>query len=280
MAVTPLSVAFGDAAALICCEVLSLYERVARLLRHCAPAHTAPAAVYTIRPAGGYLQLYRDETSLYNGPSAAYVVERLLHDLSLTLARHCRQHLLFHAAGVAWGQRGLLLCGESGSGKSTLAACLVAGGFDYLSDEVVAVSPEGVMRGLARPIMLKTGSGFTGQHWPELPGYDSLAHVAGASRLLDPATLRTGSVRASAEPCLLLFPRYAAGQPLQVQPLPAAGAAFRLLQNLLNAGNLGEQSFAGAAQLARRTAAYRLVYGDARTAVEGIRRLVTILKAA
>jgi hypothetical protein len=42
-----------------------------------------------------------------------------------------------HAGCVAREGRGLLLAGMSGSGKSTLTASLVAGGWDFLSDDMV-----------------------------------------------------------------------------------------------------------------------------------------------
>jgi hypothetical protein len=220
------------------------------------------------------LQLYRDDTLLYHGPSASYVLERLLHDLTLTLVRHCRQHLVFHAAGLAWGERGLLLCGESGSGKSTLAAHLVAGGFHYLTDELVALSPQGVMSGLARPIVLKTGSAFTWQDRLDAP-HHGLAQLADGSRLLDPACLSPGKVRATALPHLLLFPSYAAGESLLAQPLSSATAAFYLMHRLLNANSLASQGFAAAVQLARQTAAYSLVYGDAPAAVAWMSQLLS-----
>jgi hypothetical protein len=46
---------------------------------------------------------------------------------------------VFHAAGVAVGERGFLLAGAQGAGKTALAAHLVLGGAQLLSDDVVAV---------------------------------------------------------------------------------------------------------------------------------------------
>ena len=275
MAVTPLTVCCGDAAALICCQEPALYKTLAYHLRHCAHRLIAPAVVYAVKPGSGSLQLYRDDTLLYHGPSASYVLERLLHDLTLTLVRHCRQHLVFHAAGLAWGERGLLLCGESGSGKSTLAAHLVANGFDYLTDELVALSPEGIISGLARPIVLKAGSKSIWQRWLDMPYRHSPVHFDNGSTLLDPALLGAGRVRGFASPHLLLFPRYTAGRPFQVQPLSSATAAFHLLHRLLNADSLASQGFADAVQLARQTAAYSLVYGDASAAVAWMSQLLS-----
>lgn len=50
-----------------------------------------------------------------------------------------RGSLLFHAAGVASGARGLVMSGFSGAGKSTLALRLMARGLDFVSNDRIMV---------------------------------------------------------------------------------------------------------------------------------------------
>jgi hypothetical protein len=56
--------------------------------------------------------------------------------------------LLLHAAGVAFQGRGVVAIGPSGAGKSTFTRLSVqAAGAEVLSDEVVALYPEGRVEG-------------------------------------------------------------------------------------------------------------------------------------
>ena len=47
--------------------------------------------------------------------------------------------LLFHAAGIAWKERGLAISGFSGTGKSTLALHIMGSGTDFISNDRVLV---------------------------------------------------------------------------------------------------------------------------------------------
>jgi hypothetical protein len=49
--------------------------------------------------------------------------------------------IALHAAGIALGDQAMLLVAGSGCGKTTLAAALVAGGWDYLSDDMILLQP-------------------------------------------------------------------------------------------------------------------------------------------
>jgi HprK-related kinase B len=50
--------------------------------------------------------------------------------------------LLFHSAGVAWGERGVCLSGFAGAGKSTLALHIMRLGTDFISNDRVMVQRE------------------------------------------------------------------------------------------------------------------------------------------
>jgi len=71
-------------------------------------------------------------------------------DLNLNLVSHAlltllRYHDLYplHAAGLARGDRGLLIIGDSGSGKTTLATLLLEAGWSILGDDSLLVRPTG-----------------------------------------------------------------------------------------------------------------------------------------
>lgn len=68
---------------------------------------------------------------------AAAPLRPLLHWFCRLQALH-----LFHAAGVAYQDRGVLIAGRGGSGKSTSAVLCMQAGLDYLGDDYVAVGLE------------------------------------------------------------------------------------------------------------------------------------------
>lgn len=268
----PLRVQFSDNAALILCDDRTLRQLLHHHFRHCL-GDSAPAVVtykVTIEEDQA-VQLLRDGESLYRGPWSLHLIERLMQDLTVALTAHCRRRMVFHAAGLARGESGLILCGGTGSGKSTLATWLTASGLDFLTDELVAVSLDlSEMSGLARPIGLKSGSAFVWQRWLDETARQSLSCLPNGTVLLDPEYLRPRCVRASAHPQIFLFPRYAAGEPFAAQRLSTAEALFHLMHCLINAKNLPGHGFAAATRLAQQTTAYSLTYTDVTSVVAWI----------
>jgi hypothetical protein len=225
---------------------------------------TAPVSTYFLNTLrDGRLELQRENELLYRGASSSFALERLMQDVTMTLAVQCREHLVFHAAGLAYGEQGLIFCGESGSGKSTLAAQLITAGFDYLTDELVAIKLDASeMIGFTRPLVLRAGSAFV---WRERLAEVNQRHLLRFSeerRLVDPELLRPRSIRISVAPRILLFSRYLAGQPFAVQSLSRAEAVFELMRCLLNAKNLPQGGLSSATHLIQQLASYRLTYSD------------------
>jgi len=268
----PLRVQFGANAALILCDDRALHQSLHQHFRHCLGDAASAVVTYRVTTEEDQaVQLLCDGESLYRGPWSAYLVERLMQDLTVALTAHCRRRLVFHAAGLARGKSGLILCGGSGSGKSTLAAWLAASGLDFLTDELVAVTlDQSEMSGLARPIGLKAGSAFVWQRWLDETARQSLTSFPNGAALLDPELLRPGCVRASAYPQILLFPRYATSEPFVAQRLSAAETLFHLMHRLINAENLPGHGFAAATHLARQTTAYSLTYADVTSVADWI----------
>jgi hypothetical protein len=59
---------------------------------------------------------------------------------------HQRDHIVLHASAVRVNGKAVLFCGASGAGKSTIAAALGRRGYDFVSDDVSAITltPAGV----------------------------------------------------------------------------------------------------------------------------------------
>ncbi len=53
---------------------------------------------------------------------------------------HQRDHIVLHASAVRVNGKAVLFCGASGAGKSTIAAALGRRGYDFVSDDVCAIT--------------------------------------------------------------------------------------------------------------------------------------------
>ena len=118
---------------------------------------------------------------------------------------------LIHGAALAVGEKGLALAGPSGSGKSTLAAGLVSRGFNFLADDLIALSePEGVIVPWPLPLSIKQGSiDIVSAHHPQLADAASYRTKGVEARMLIPPA---SAWDADLVPLRrLVFPRYAAG---------------------------------------------------------------------
>ena len=272
-----LCVRFGGQGALILCDDRDLRRSLYRHFRHCLGENVPPVATYRVALDDDQsMRLSRDDVLLYHGPELPCLIESLMQHLTTVLTEHCHKYLVFHAAGLAQGRHGLILCGGSGSGKSTLAAWLTACGLDFLTDELVAVSLDlSEMAGLPRPIGLKEGSAFVWDRWLNEAARQELIRLSNGSVLLEPELLRPRCVRASARPQVIVFPRYAAGEPLAARRVSPAEALFLLMQLLINARNLPEQGFTAATRLAHQATSYNLAYSDVSEAAAWIEQLNT-----
>lgn len=259
----PLYLQFDNTTARIWCNDVALRQLLTYHFRHSLGKETSVAVTYQFSKSSNIWQLRRNNLLLFVEASPLRIIERFLQDVTVMFIRSSQSRLLFHAAGVANGDQGIILCGRSGSGKSTLTAWLIASGFDFLTDELLAIHPENSeMYGFTRPLVLKKGADFVWQHWLSIQEQNNVTRFSDDVVWLDPETLRTGSVRATTFPHMLLYPRYSAGHSLDVKPLSSAESAFRLMQHLVNASNLPDRGFASTVHLARQTTAYSVTYGD------------------
>ncbi|MCK5718073.1 MAG: hypothetical protein KAH77_11335, partial [Thiomargarita sp.] len=72
---------------------------------------------------------------------------------------HIRSHLLFHAAALSHGKKGVIIAADSGCGKTTLALALVRKGFKLLSDETAALNlSTGTLTPYPRCLWIRAGT--------------------------------------------------------------------------------------------------------------------------
>ena len=269
---------FAERAMVIACVDQTICERVSTLLRHCRAderdrAPTRDVDTFDVRPDGDrFWLLARNDSIVGRGLSADDVVERVVYEVTVALATGCRDLLAVHGAGVSRGDGGVLLCGESGCGKSTLTTRMLADGWDFLSDEIIAVAPDGrTMIGFPRAIALKD-TAVLGTVWPDHA--PAMAWPPDRRTHLDPEWIRPGSVRHQATLHILVFPRYRAGTPVALRAMSRAETVYRLMPRLVNGEQLPSRGFAAAGQLARAIPAYSLSYPDASQAMSALDEIV------
>ena len=250
---------------------------VARLYAHhpvaetdFADFHIRVAAPPWRRHVRAQCQFHLDGVTPFKPLPRAQAFPMLEWGMNWCITAHAHQYLILHAASLAWQGRGLIMPAPPGSGKSTLAAALCFRGWRLLSDELSLLGNDtGKMSAVARPISLKNASidvmrGFVadavlsdvvrdtlkGTVAHLRPPQDSVAHAS------EPAT-----------PRWIVLPRYEAGVPAELTPLPRARAFMELAQNAFNYNLLGEAGFTVLARLVAGCECYRFSYGNLDEAV-------------
>ena len=271
-------ISFGETSVRLICDNETICYALALHLRHCQHKGGLPVATYTITTLPAGYELAQDNGARWQFPTEDDLLLFLMTSLLTSLNGECRSGLLFHAACVAEGERGILISNASGAGKSTLAAWLVAEGFQYLTDEVVIASVEDhSLRGLARSVGLKRGSRFVVDQWVQADSDPGLRTFRDGSTWVDPELLHPNSVRTQAQPQLLIAPQYTPNTAFTALPMSAGQATFHLMQHLVNARNFPDHGLGATAQLARRVVGYSLNYSNCADAATWIKETLARL---
>jgi hypothetical protein len=253
------------------CADLSLGARIAAVLEGLADCDDGigPDVRYRIDGAGGAHVLSLDDDVVAGGLSRAEVVDWLVWDLSRASAAASREHLLLHAGAASRGGAGVVVPGNSGMGKSTLIGALVLAGFDYLSDEMAALSVDGRIDAFARPLGLDDDA--RGVLTAAFPG--ALDQVDEAP--VAPDELRPGAVAAaSASLRLVVLPRRGRGGPFEPELLPPADALLELIAHTVNLDVHGGLGMAALAALSERCPCVRVATDDIGAACAAVTTLL------
>jgi HprK-related kinase A len=181
--------------------------------------------------------------------------------------------LLLHAGAVERDGCALVLPATPGAGKSTLTAALSLRGWRLLSDEFGAFDPQtGSFRALLKPIALKNAS------IDVIRIFDAAAQIGPAFEKTRKGTVahlvaRAGDVRCRhvpARPAAFVLPRWQAGQPTRLEPVPPEALFGALAFNAFNYRLLGAVGFDAVLRLVRTCPAWQLVYSDLDDAIAAI----------
>jgi hypothetical protein len=209
-----------------------------------------------------------------DGASLSSADDLRAHELALTRELNQRRRdaepelLHLHSAAVARAEQAAVFVGHSGSGKSTLVAGLLRHGFDYVTDEQVAIRPADA-RALAypRPITLRRSV------WPLFAGVSGVPRpdaADGDGARVEVAPLDLGTVHPGGplEIGAIIAPQYSATADAELtHPITAAETVELLATNCWDLERLGLTGFDVLVRLAARHPARRLQFGSLPAAV-------------
>ena len=162
--------------------------------------------------------------SCLDGLQAGSLVGALYRAILEHLYPATRWSAMIHAGAVANNGNALIISAPSGFGKSTLVAYLVARGFEYLSDDLAALTHDGSVTPFPLPISVKSGAA------PALAPFYSQIDAAvreGAQYIVQNADFLGPARPAKA----LLFPKYLAGATTRFEKLKVENALASLLND-------------------------------------------------
>jgi HprK-related kinase A len=192
------------------------------------------------------------------------------------VSSRAHDYLIIHAAVVERNGCAAILPAPPGSGKSTLCAALVSRGWRLLSDELTLVRiGDGRIVPLPRPVSLKNASiDVIRRYAPAAvisrPVRDTnkgtVAHVKAPA---DSVARALETARAA----WIVFPRYEAGAPAVLEPIPQGRAFMQVAENAFNYSLLAGAGFDTLGGLIEGSASYHFRYGALDDAMDVFERL-------
>jgi hypothetical protein len=243
-----------------------VFRKQGHLLSFVSDAHNFAAGDSLTLSASFHLS---EETAAQRARLRWYFLEAMAYML-LTQ----RYVVSLHAACVARGGAGMLICGKSGSGKSTLSLASARAGFTYVSDDCTwlkAGSEDRVAIGKPHSVRFR---GDAARHFPELAGFPACMHPNGKLSIEVPTSFFPAIRTASRCPigCLVFLDRESGG-PARVERMPPAEAAEALLAELPSYGATVNAMHEATIDRLSGVPAWRLRYGSLE---DGVRLLSEI----
>ena len=182
----------------------------------------------------------------------------------------CDHFLSMHCAVLERGGRALIMPAPSGSGKSTLCAGLAFRGWRLLSDELAVIDPSSCeVLPVPRPISLKNRSIDIIRGFAPAAVFGAVVPdtVKGSVCHVQPPADAVARGHERARPGWVVFPKYVAGAPARLSPLPKAGAFMELMRQAFNDNTHGREAFGLLADVVEQSDCYEFSYSELDDAV-------------
>ena len=234
------------------------------IFRNCVRSDKPALWHLSAQPTGNGWAIYINDRKFFSLQHEQQIGLGFMHAARSLLYGEGRYDVAFHAAMVAIGDCGVMLCAPREWGKSTLASYLVAQGFEFLADEPALLHLDTwSVSALHLPISLKQGSWPTlRQWWPQLD--DAPIHLRSEGtkiRMVHPS--QGSGISQSRRLTHIVFPQYAPLSSAKVEFLSLL-PTLRLLNEsgMLLAKQFTRENFEDLLRSVRRTSAYKLQYAS------------------
>ncbi len=182
------------------------------------------------------------------------------------------RHVLLHASAAVRCGMTVILPADQESGKTTTVAGLLREGFEYVTDEAVAIRPEDcAIEPFPKSLSLDAGS------WSLFPDCRPTTHTGWMTQWQVPAKALGAGVLAglAAPPRIIVFPRYVAGARTALEPVTRGEAVQELARMTFHFRRHPQRNLAVLRRVAARARAARLVIGSLDEAVEAVESMVS-----
>jgi hypothetical protein len=231
----------------------------------CQPAACPVVKVLELTQDGANDQyrLTSSEELLFSGQLGVHCAAVLFDQVIFNLLKDKKHGVALHAGAVTAAGKTLILPGLSGSGKSNMTAWLTRNGFSYLTDELIFLTDDdyGRIIPFTRPVCIKADA--VAQVKKLLKQEQLSAVLEDRYGMVVPHRLLNPDFSPeTAPPALILFPKYQAGSPLEMEQLSPALVSSILMTSDVNGRNLEDHGFRQLAALARTVPAFQVTYGS------------------
>lgn len=238
-------------------------------------APTSPSFRYEIRSGerAGQVSLYAEGECISSGRYTNELLGSLAWHINQSVIRtSVHRYLLMHAAAATTADVTVVLAADMESGKTTTVAGLLRSGFDYVTDEAVAVDP-GSLRVSPFPKTLSVDPGS----WPLFPECAPVESARVTRQwLVEPARLGARIARDPVPaPSVILFPKYVAGAKTELLPVSPGEATHEMCRMSFEFADHPRRNLLTAARLATSATCARLRIGSLDEALNLIHELVS-----
>lgn len=215
--------------------------------------------------------LYADDTRIGIGRSRSRMLATLLWHVNQEVVRRTDSAFVqWHASAAVREGVCVVMPAPMESGKTTTVAGLLRHGYQYLTDETVAVDGRTLLvQPFPKALSVDRGS------WSVLPELEPRLRLVEDQWQVPPGSIRADVVAQPVRPRLIVAPRFQRGAATTLRPLRRAEALVLVAQSTFRFTEDPARNLDVSARVVAGCDCYELVIGDLDLAVELIDGLVT-----